>query len=193
VLVTGGALAVGALALTLRRLDPMDVPRVAILAAMFFVVSLIAIPLGPTSVHPLLGGLMGLVLGPGVVPAVAVGLLLQALFFGFGGITSLGVNIVNIAGPGLLAGWLGGLLMGRAGNAFQAGLIAACVAALAVAMTGAMVALSLLLSSGDFAVSARVIILTYLPLMAVEGILTGVAVAMLRQARPDLVGVRAVS
>jgi cobalt/nickel transport system permease protein len=193
VLAAGAVLACGALAIALRRLDPMDVPRVAVLAAMFFVASLIAVPLGPTSVHPLLGGLMGLVLGWAVVPAVAVGLMLQALFLGFGGVTTLGVNIVNIAGPGLLAGWLGGWLLARTASAARAGIVAAGVAALSVAATGAMVSLSLLLSSEDFAVSARVLAITYLPLMAVEGALTGVAVAMLRQARPDLVGVRAVT
>ena len=72
------------------------------LSAVFFVASLVHIPIGPTSVHPLLNGLMGIVLGWAAVPAILVALLLQAVFFGFGGITVLGVNVVNMAVPALV-------------------------------------------------------------------------------------------
>jgi cobalt/nickel transport system permease protein len=186
VLATGAVLAVGALVWSLRRLDPMEVPRVAILTAMFFVASLVAIPVGPSSVHLLLSALMGLTLGWGVVPAVAVGLALQAFFFGFGGITALGVNIVNIAGPGLLAAALGAMLMPRFAAPLSKAIVAGGLAALAVAATGTMVAASLALSDADFATAARVLVVTYLPLMAVEGVVTGVAVGALARTRPDL-------
>ncbi|MDS4073704.1 MAG: energy-coupling factor ABC transporter permease, partial [Defluviicoccus sp.] len=82
------ATAVG-VAIALKRLDSERIPQTAVLTAVFFVASLVHIPIGPTSVHPLLSGLMGLVLGWAAVPAVLVGLVLQAAFFGFGGITVL--------------------------------------------------------------------------------------------------------
>lgn len=63
VLVGGAVLAAGGLALGLRRLEDAEIPKTAILAAMFFVASLIAVPVGPSSVHLLLAGPMGLVLG----------------------------------------------------------------------------------------------------------------------------------
>jgi pimeloyl-ACP methyl ester carboxylesterase len=62
VLAVGGAASAVALGLAVARLRSQDVPRTAVLGAVFFVASLIAIPVGPTAVHPLLGGLMGIVL-----------------------------------------------------------------------------------------------------------------------------------
>ena len=62
VLIGGGIVAAGLLAVGLKRLDEERIPRAAVLSATFFVASLIHIPVGPTSVHPLLTGLIGLVL-----------------------------------------------------------------------------------------------------------------------------------
>ncbi|MDB5642030.1 MAG: cobalamin biosynthesis protein CbiM, partial [Hyphomicrobiales bacterium] len=106
VLVGGAVVAAGAVGLGLKRISDRDIPRVAILASGFFALSLFAVPVGPSSVHLLLGGLMGVVLGSAIFPAVCVALLLQAVMFGFGGLTTLGVNIVNIALPGAVIGAL---------------------------------------------------------------------------------------
>ena len=84
VLITGAVVTVGALAVALRRLDYERIPQAAVLSAAFFVASLVSVPVGPSSVHLLLNGLMGLVLGWAAVPAILVALVLQAVFFGFG-------------------------------------------------------------------------------------------------------------
>jgi cobalt/nickel transport system permease protein len=55
----GAATAVGTL-LGLRKMDYERVPRVAMLSAAFFVVSAVQLQLGPTSVHLVLAGLIGL-------------------------------------------------------------------------------------------------------------------------------------
>ena len=96
VLIGGAALAVAGLALGLRSLDERDIPKTAILAAVFFTASLVAIPIGPSSIHLLLSGLMGLVLGTRAIPAVFVGLLLQAVLFGFGGLAAGAAGIAKI-------------------------------------------------------------------------------------------------
>jgi cobalt/nickel transport system permease protein len=58
--------------------------------------SLVSVPVGPGSVHLLLNGLMGLLLGWAAVPAILVALILQAVFFGFGGILVLGVALTGV-------------------------------------------------------------------------------------------------
>ena len=116
VLIGGAALAVGGLALGLSRLEERDIPKTAILSAVFFVASLVAVPIGPTSVHLLLAGAMGIVLGVAAIPAVFVGLLLQAVLFGFGGITSLGVDVVDIAFPGVILAALARPMLRRVGG-----------------------------------------------------------------------------
>ncbi len=102
VLISGALVSTGLLGLALRRLRETELPQAAVLASVFFVSSLVSVPLGPSSVHLLLNGLMGLLLGWAAVPAIFVALLLQAVFFGFGGLLVLGVNTLNLALPALL-------------------------------------------------------------------------------------------
>ena len=86
VLVAGAALTAAGVAMGLRKMDNEKIPRVAVLTAAFFVASLIRVPLGPSSVHLILNGLLGLVLGWAAFPAILVGLALQAILFQFGGL-----------------------------------------------------------------------------------------------------------
>ncbi|MCA1909870.1 MAG: energy-coupling factor ABC transporter permease, partial [Magnetospirillum sp.] len=113
VLVAGAALSLGGMALGLRHLTPERLPKAAMLSALFFVASLVHFPVGISSVHLLMGGLAGILLGWAAFPAIAVGLVLQAALFGFGGVVVLGVNLANIALPAVLAGLLGRRLLGR--------------------------------------------------------------------------------
>ena len=85
------------------KLNFKDIPKIACMSAIFFVASFIHIPLGPTSIHLVLGGLVGAFLGVNAIIAIFVGLLLQALFFGYGGISVLGVNLLMIAVPTIFA------------------------------------------------------------------------------------------
>ena len=184
VLAGGAAAAAMGIGVALSRLEDDRIPEVAILSAMFFVVSLFAVPIGPSSVHLLLSGLMGLTIGLATFPAVTVGLLLQVLLFGFGGLTTLGVNTLNIALPGVVFGWLF-LPMVRRLPPVWAGVAGFFCAALSVAGTACGVILALVLSSSDYVPSARIIGATYIPLMLAEGLITGFAIAFLKRVRPE--------
>src|SRR5438270_4021392 len=92
------------------RVRDDEIPRIALLTSAFFVASLIHIRVGPTSVHLLLNGLVGAVLGRRAALAIPVGLFLQAALLGHGGLTTLGVNSCVLALPALLAWQLFGLL-----------------------------------------------------------------------------------
>src|SRR5437879_733623 len=71
---------IGLLALVAAwRIREDEVPRVALLTAAFFVASSIHIRLGPTSVHLLLNGLVGVILGRRAPLAILIGVTLQAL------------------------------------------------------------------------------------------------------------------
>ena len=184
VLVGGGLLAAAGVALGLRRLDERMIPRTALLAAAFFAGSLVAVPVGPSSVHLLLAGLMGVMLGTAAFLAVLVALLLQALLFGFGGLTTLGVNTVNIALPGVLCGLLLGPLIRATARPSVRLAAGALAGGLAVLGTGGLVALSLWLSSSDYVPAARVVIATYLPLALVEAFVTAAIIAFLARVQP---------
>ena len=183
VLIGGAVIAAGGVAIALKRLEDRMVPRAAILSAAFFAGSLIAVPVGPSSVHLLFTGLMGVMLGLMAFPAVMVALLLQTVLFGFGGLTTLGVNTVNIALPGVLLGLALGPAI-RAASPGRAAMLAAVCGALAVAGTGALVALSLWLSSPEFAPVAKIMLITYLPLALGEAAVTAAAVGFLSRVQP---------
>jgi len=181
----GTVIALVAVGVALKTLDDRLIPKTALLAAAFFVVSLIAVPIGPSSVHLLLGGLMGLLLGPATVLAVLVGLVMQALFFGFGGVTTLGINTLNIAGPAILVSMLARPFLSRLA-ARGVAVLGAVVGAAASLGTGLMIVASLAASSADFSVAARIIAATYWPLAIVEGFVTASALVFLRRVRPEI-------
>lgn len=110
--VAAGCLALAAVAvdLVLARLHDRpfreeEIAQTALLTAAFFVASLIHVRVGPTSVHLLLNGLVGVVLGWRAALAIPVGLFLQAALIGHGGFSVLGVNSCVMVIPALLA-WL---------------------------------------------------------------------------------------
>src|SRR5437764_9316541 len=85
----GLALAAVLVVLAAWRLHEDEVPRIALLTAAFFVASSMHVPAPPGSVHLLLNGLVGIVLGWRAALAIFVGLLLQALLIGHGGYFAL--------------------------------------------------------------------------------------------------------
>lgn len=189
VLAAGWTVAIAGVGYGLRRIADEEIPRVALFASAFFVVSLFAVPIGPTSIHLLLGGLMGIVLGPAIFPAALIALLLQAALFGFGGLTALGFNTAALALPG----WLAGIACSATARA-PAGLSirASLAAALSVGLTGVIVAAGLALSASAFRPAAAVMFAAYVPLAVIEAVVTGVAVAFLARVRPEFLAARPV-
>ncbi|MEI6560111.1 MAG: cobalt transporter CbiM, partial [Rhodospirillaceae bacterium] len=102
VLAAGAVVALAGCARGLKALEHERIPQVAMLSAVAFVASLVHFPVGPSSVHLILNGLIGMVLGWAAFPAILVALLLQAVLFGFGGLVALGVNATAMAVPALI-------------------------------------------------------------------------------------------
>jgi cobalt/nickel transport system permease protein len=185
VLIGGGMAAAALLAIAVKRLDEERIPWAAVLAAVFFVASLVHIPVGSTSVHPLLNGLMGLVLGWAAVPAILVALLLQAIFFGFGGVTALPVNVFTIAVPALAVAVLLGPAVQRSRQPRMAMGLGAAAAVLGVGVTALLVCGALALSSEAYVPALGLVLVSYGPLAVVEAVLTAAAVGLLKKVKPE--------
>jgi cobalt/nickel transport system permease protein len=155
----------------------------------FFIASYIHLPLGFTSVHLIMNGLIGIVLGWAAFPALFVALILQAVFFGFGGVLVLGVNTFNIAIPGLImyAICYWGI---RSGSSQRAAIWGAIGGAGAVAITSLLVAGSLALSGDAFILVAKATLPAHIPVMFIEGFVSGAAVYLLHQVKPELLGIK---
>jgi cobalt/nickel transport system permease protein len=79
-------------------LTSKTVPLLAIFAAMAFTIMMFNVPVpGGTTAHGVGGTLIAIVLGPwAAVIAVSVALIIQALFFGDGGVLAIFVNCLNM-------------------------------------------------------------------------------------------------
>ncbi len=82
-----------------RVLTNRTIPLLAIFAAMAFTIMMFNIPVpGGTTAHGVGGTLIAIVLGPwAAVIAVSVALIIQALFFGDGGVLAIFANCLNMA------------------------------------------------------------------------------------------------
>jgi cobalt/nickel transport system permease protein len=96
-----------ALRRTRKKLFGRTLPLLALFAAFAFVVMMFNLPLpGGTTGHAVGVGIAAIVLGPWAsLLAISLALGIQALFFGDGGITTLGANCFNMAIAGSFAAW----------------------------------------------------------------------------------------
>ena len=188
VLAGASVLAAAAVGAGLYRLDHEKLPRAGVVSAVFFVASLIHIPIGPSSAHLVLAGLMGLMLGWASFPAVAVALLLQSILFGYGGITALGANILVMGVPAVACHHVFGrrIAADPAGSrAFVQGLAAGAAAI----VTGCLIAgLLLYLSAGEYIGAAALLLAAHIPVAVAEAFITGAAAAFLTRVRPEVFG-----
>jgi cobalt/nickel transport system permease protein len=112
------------IAIGLWRISDEEIPRIALLTAAFFIASSIHLPVGPTSVHLLMNGLVGVVLGRRAAVAIPIGLLLQAWLLGHGALSTWGVNSCVATVPALAAGPAFRLLIGSQRLGFAEGTLA---------------------------------------------------------------------
>lgn len=185
VLVAGGGLAAAGIGYALKKMDYDRVPQVAVMSCAFFVASLIHVPVGPASVHLVLNGLTGVLLGWAAFPAIVVALFLQGVLFQFGGLTTLGINTLNMALPAVVCFVLLGRFI-RSANVFISGVAAFACGALAVLMSALMLAASLVFTEESFGQIARMVVLAHLPVMLIEGVVTVFIVGFLKKVKPEI-------
>ena len=107
----GAVIATGGVAVCLRRtaqvLDERQVPLVGLTAAFVFAAQMLNFPVASGTSGHLLGGVLAAVLvGPWAgALAVTVVLIVQAFLFADGGLSALGLNVINMALVGALAGY----------------------------------------------------------------------------------------
>ncbi len=91
-----------------KRLNTRMVPLLSVFAAFTFVIMMFNLPLpGGTTGHAVGVGIAVVVLGPWAsMLAISIALVIQAILFGDGGITTLGANCFNMAIVGSLLAYL---------------------------------------------------------------------------------------
>lgn len=186
VLLAGGVGTILGLAVGLRRMNVREIPKVALLTAAFFVASLVHIPVGPSSAHLVLNGILGILLGWTAFPAIFIGLFFQAVLFQFGGLTTLGVNTMNMAVPAVIMGALARPVL-QINSGLFAMVVTAIAGAGAIIMSAAMVAGSLALSGDSFIAVSKLIFVAHIPIAIAEGVLSVLIISFLLKTKPEVI------
>lgn len=178
----------GAIALAIfgcRRLHERDIPRIALAAAAFFVASSIHITVPGGSVHLVLNGLVGILLGVRAGVALLIGLTLQALLIGHGGFTVLGVNDVLQTLPALAIGFLFRTFAKRE-SIERLTLLAGVLGSAGVIATVLLQSGLLWLAGDGEPISSLLWLGLHVPVAVVEGFLVAGMVNYLAHVKPEL-------
>jgi len=172
-----------------------DIPKASLLTAAFFVVSWIHIPIPPTSVHLVLNGLIGALLGYFAFPAILIGLFFQAIMFQHGGLTTLGINSVIMGLPALLSYYIFRLRKTvKKESKITTGIFGFLAGFIGIAISAFLYVVIVIttISAGIDVQTERAAIyslaLAHLPLAAIEGIFTAMVTVFLQKVQPKLLG-----
>ena len=169
---------------SVRRTRSEELPKLAVMTAAFFVASLVHVPLGPTSVHLVIPGLTGALLGLSAFLSIGLGLLLQSLLFQFGGLTALGANALMMGLPALACGWFFQKYKGR--TQLRQAVVGGLVGAFGTVLAALILAILLVTGGEDFFGVAKIALLAHVPVVIIEGVVTAFTIGFLARVKPIL-------
>ncbi|MDY0192229.1 MAG: cobalt transporter CbiM [Aliarcobacter butzleri] len=166
-----------------RNLTNEKIALVASMSALFFVTSFIHIPFGVTQIHLMLIGFIGIFLGSLAFISIAIALILQALLLGFGGLSSLGANILVMALPAYLVYLIFKLEILKKLNEKVKFFL---VGFLGVFISSLLLFTVLVFSKDEYLAVAYSIIAVNIPTMILEGIVTMFLLLYIKKSMPKL-------
>jgi cobalt/nickel transport system permease protein len=184
VTITTYAISFAATAWSLSRVRNENLPKIAVVTSAFFVASLIHLPFGPTSVHLVLPGIIGVLLGPAAFLSVILGLFLQSILFQFGGLTAIGANAVMMGVPAVLCGLLFQMIRGK--TAISHSIAGGICGGLGTVLAAACLAGLLATAGEDFLGVAKIALAAHIPVFIVEAGVSAFAVSFLFKVKPEL-------
>lgn len=193
-----GLLSAGGIGYALRRardfLDDNRAPIAGLVAAFVFAVQMLNFPVGAGTSGHLLGGVLAAVLlGPWLAAiCIAVVLLVQAIVFADGGLSALGLNVLNMSFFGVLGGWAIFVILRKVlpATALSVTIASGVAAGLSVAIAAlGFVAEYAIGGTGSIPVAtvATAMVGVHLLIGVGEGIITALTVGAVLASRPDLV------
>ncbi len=170
-----------------------EIPKASLITAAFFVTSWIHIPIPPTSVHLMLSGLLGILMGYFSFPAVIIALFFQAVMFQHGGLTTIGVNAVILGLPAMICFYLYNFLDTRIkGSKIKDGVLGFFTGSLGLFLSVFiffLVLMSFIPANIDVEAEKAAIYtgaFAHGPLLIIEGIFTSFVVLYLKKVKPEM-------
>lgn len=166
-----------------KNLTNEKIPIVAALCAIFFITSFIHIPFGVTQIHLMLLGFIGIFLGSLAFISITIALILQALLLGFGGLSSLGANVLIMAFPAYLVYLLFKLeIFIKLNEKIRFFL----VGFLGVSISSIILFFVLVFSKDEYLAVAYTTIIVNLPTAILEGLVTMFLLLYIKKSMPKL-------
>ena len=196
--VAAAAISAGGIAIGLKRsaeaLEEKQAPLAGLVAAFVFAAQMLNFPVAAGTSGHLLGGVLAAVLvGPwaGAI-CIAVVLFIQALLFADGGLSALGLNVLNMAFIGGLGGYLVFLAIRRVLPRTKASIVAASAVAAGLSVVLAAIGFVVEFAIGGTAdVSLGAVLGAMVGVHVLigigEAVITGMTVSAVLASRPDLV------
>lgn len=164
-----------------------EIPRTALLTAAFFVSSSYHLKFGLGSVHLLLNGLVGAILGRRMPLAIVIGLVLQAVLLGHGGYYVLGLNAAIITLPGLFSSYAFRFLLREPLTGNRAAIYGALTGSISVLLTITVHAAVLIFGGReDMRIFASSSFFAHLPLAIIEGLMLAGICRYLAVVKPEM-------
>ncbi|MEZ5117679.1 MAG: cobalt ECF transporter T component CbiQ [Candidatus Nanopelagicales bacterium] len=193
-----GVIAVAGIAISLqgarRQLDERTAPLAGLVAVFVFAAQMLNFPVAAgTSGHLLGGALAAILVGPWAgALAVSVVLVVQALVFADGGLSALGLNIINMAFVTVLVGWPVFRLLARVLPRRRSSWVAAAFVGGFLSVPASAVAFTLEYAIGGTGTFSNGTVLlamvgTHLLIGLGEGVITALTVGAVLAVRADLV------
>jgi cobalt/nickel transport system permease protein len=176
---------------TLSKVKVEEIPKLSLVTSAIFIASLIHIPVGPTSVHLILAGLAGILLGLGAYPSIFTAVLMQAFLFQHGGITTIGINTLIIGLPALASYYL--ILLGVNHTKLEHKLMifGALAGTTAIVMAVILTSIVLYITGEEFLGVVVLLAAAHIPVAIIEAVIVGSVAEFLKKVKPEmLVGVR---
>lgn len=170
-------------AYSIKSIKNENIAMASAMSALFFIASFIHIPIGPTQIHLVLIGVIGIFLGSLSFLSVSIALLLQAVLLGYGGLSSLGANIVVMALPAYMVYLIFRLeFMKKINEKIKFFL----VGFLGVFFSTIFLALVLLFAKEEYLIASYSVIAANFPAMILEGLITVFLFQYIKKAIPKL-------
>lgn len=174
ILIISDAIVLALVVYLFKKVEIENIGKISAFSALFFVASFIHIPIGPTSIHLILSGIIGAFLGIDAILAIFIALIFQGFLFGYGGITTLGINTIIVATPALLGYFI---------YTKQFSTKDFFVGAIPILVSVMLLALVLMINGEGFATISKLVFLANIPLVIIEGIITFFALKFLKKVK----------
>lgn len=169
------------------------IPRASLFTAAFFVASLIHIPIPPASIHLVLNGVMGAILGYYSFLAILIGLFFQTVMFQHGGLSTLGINGVIMGIPALVAYHIFRINnQSKRRKKFLTQILAFCAGAGSLILSATLFTVIIITNiTSDLDAQAEInaiylSLISYVIQAMIEGVFTMMLISFLEQVKPEI-------